>query len=520
MALPTIFDRGAAIPQSERARADAKTAADLKKRFLTPQYTSEVYGPTPDFATADDTELMPNPDEAEQHFGTGTGSETSVYDQMAKNVAHYAALREGRIDVATSLPLTWLVGKKGDPESEAARNEVESAWEEFSERSIWLRAACKSLERGFSGGENIFDFVTRGAAKGMVSIVAIIDRPNNWFAFDYRRQPYLRRSRTQPWKGEPIPPYKVMFARSGSLHTNYGRGYGPEAFPTVWAMDAMLKGYAKMAERFGYMPIVAEYPNSWGTLRVQREINALKQHWKNVIPISSDLNEDKIKITLPTTDAAYAAANASGRSRLEYVAKLEQWLAMSIQGSNYSAGNQQEGSYARDQVASGDRLWKAPSDAAVIEAMLNRGFVEPMMIVNRPTIEREKWPRCSIDSSAGEDLEMLLRIFESGAKHEIPISAVTWSERFKIPLAQEGEPILGTGVSQPMLPAADPNADPLADAAVRMSEQLITVRTPTGKLMEYRPDQWVWTKKRGRIRAAALQNDDVLVDDPQLRIVR
>lgn len=504
---PSLFPDGV-VRESELTRARMEQAAELRSRFTSAAYTGESLGPLASNDGVNPDDLMPDPDEVIALVGRG---DDKIYDEMAGNVLSYGALVEGRIDVATSLTMTWLAGMKGDPESESAREEIESTFDAMSESNVSIRAACKAFERGFSGLENIYDV----NSDNRIVIAAMIDRPRKQFGFDYRNRPWFLPHGQASNKRTRIDDYKVAFMRCGSLNTKYGIGYGPRCYPTVWAIDKTLKGFMAMTERFGYMPVVITYPNTWGDMKVRAEYARLVSQWKNVLMIPGEV--DKMDFSFPTTDAAYAAANASGASRMLYVGKLETALAFFVRGSMSTSGNSDTGSFAREAVSDSAQLWKAPTDSSAIEAMMNRGYVEPLMIVNRPELPREKWPRCAIDASFGEDLRLFMELVESGARMDIPIAAVTWSERTGIPLAQEGEAVLGSPVSAaPLLPdgmAADEAV--IDDTVKRMSEPAsIVVKRGDGSVARYRPNQPVLTRK-GVKRAALLTSADVLIDDPK-----
>src|SRR5689334_17043066 len=121
-----LFPSG--VPTSDAAKARMERAADLKAKFLSRDYTTEIYGPASvDEWDVKDGELMENPDELASRWGFADIDK--VCNDMAGNVLPYGALVEGRKDMGMGLKLSWLPGIKGDPESEAARDEVQAAYE-------------------------------------------------------------------------------------------------------------------------------------------------------------------------------------------------------------------------------------------------------------------------------------------------------------------------------------------------------------------------------------------------------
>lgn len=512
-----LFPNG--VQQSDRARDEIKARVEeserLRVKLLDREHTSEIYGIEAITPNVNPDDLMPPPDEVEW------GGTPKIIDDMKRNVPFYGALQTGIADIMTSLPMVCLAGMKGDAESELAREEVWSAWENFDERKLALHAACGGYEAGFVGLENVWDVQTRGKSKGLIAITAMIDRPNGWFGFDYRMRPHFKRQFWNYGTDAPlVDDFKVSFLRHGSLHTRWGIGTAKYSYPAVWRIDNLMKMHMTQTERFGYMPVVVTYPSKWaGTSRLATLRREIETQWKNVLMAPGDVEVPKYD--WPSSNAAYAAANATGASIITSVSKLEYWLSMYLWGSQYSSPNQQEGSYARDQVADGARLYKAPYYAGGIEAMLNRHFVRPMMLVNRPTLDESKWPRFAIDTAFGSDLELMLRIMESGAKLKIPISTSTWSDTFKVPLALPGEAVLEdpTPEAQPMPDANADGTDAEATAAKQFSEGdhgAITVTTSDGRMVQYRPTQMVWTENRGTIMAKMLQAGDVPIAHPRM----
>lgn len=456
------------VPQSDAAKQRIQDAAALKAKLLDRAHTTEIYGPMMDAPDVDPEDLMPNPDDLSARWGFHDID--AICNDMAGNVLEYGGFVEGRLDVAMSLPLSWHVGVKGDEESEAARDEVEAAYDAIPERHTVERAMCRAAERGFMGAENIFDLVEIERDKWYVSIVAMIDRPQRYFGFDRLHRPYLKPYGMRR-DAQRIDDYKVTFSRQGSLHTRMGSGFAQRCYPTVFAIDALAKQHMAAVERWSWVPVVVEHPKNWPNIRRHQELAVLRAQWKNVLLVPAEVDSPTYH-TL--TDGAYANSNATGASRMLLINKMVSALAAFVRGSQLSSGNQAEGSFARDAVADGAQMWKAPTDAAAREAMWNRGLVEPLMLANRPTLARSKWPRCTVDSSFGEDLRLFMELCESGVKQGVAISSVTWSERTGIPLAQEGDPILEAATSPaPILPdglAADEERDPVTDVVRRMSE--------------------------------------------------
>lgn len=504
------------IPRSDASRqAEAARVAEserLRKLLLTDRYTSEAYGPRPSYGTAPDDELMPTYDEVAHKFN----GDYSIYDQMKRNNLHYASCQADVVDILMTLPLTWLPGMEGDAESEQATAEIASAWENIDERGVALAAACEGFETGFAPLENVWGVHTRGKARDLIAPVELINRPVSWYGFDWKGRPRFK-GQHYTYKPEEVPEYKVTFLRSGSVHSRYGRGTGQYCYPEVWRIDTAMKRFNAMTERNSYMPVTVTYPDDMPPGRVDALERRMKEQWKNVIVVPGAVKDVVTKIA---TEAAYAAAGATGVSLLKVVEVGERWISNYLRGSHRASNS--EGSFAREKVQEGERLYKAPTYASCIEAMLNRGFVRPIILVNRPTLDESKWPRCAIDSKAGEDLDLMLRLMEGGVKMGARISTVTFSEAFKIPLAADDDPNI-LSAPQPIqaaaitpeeeaIRAAKKEADPVEASARMMSEQnVIKITMDDGTIAEVFSHMPIYTKNRDWVCASFLQNGDLPV---------
>lgn len=506
---------GVAVPASDAAKARVEESNRLRADIMSGAFSDEWYGPASQQLSIHSGELMPTPDEVA--FDRGS---YAIYDQMGRNVLQYRSAHDMRIDTVTGLPMIILPGKKGDKDSEQAAAEVRSQWENFDERMTALKCAGRFIERGFSALENIWDVQQRGASAGQFGIVAMIDRPIDWFGFDWNGVPYFKQ-RKYAQKNQPVTPYKVTWGRYGSLHSRYGRGIGQDDYPAVWTIDAVMKGHMEAVDRAGFIPVQVIYPEQWQQGRVDRLWREMKARWGNVFLVPGEVDSPTVR---ELTGGAYANANATGASRVEIMKTLESWIWMHVQGSQYSS-NSGMGAYSKDKVVDVARMYKAPGDAACFEAMLNRGFARPIMLANRPTLDVSLWPRFAIDASFGEDLDQLLRVIEAGVKMGVKIETVTFCDRFKIKPADlevnpEAELLTSPAPTPQIVAAAEPPVDPEsrneADPAARVSRKfgehggLIDVELHDGAGHVYfDPGQPVYTHNRGLVaRAVLLQKGD------------
>jgi len=517
---PLMTLRGAGVlpigatPQSalaEREKERRRIAEQMQREVRSYAATHAMLGPEIDMPGVNVDQLMPSPDKVAWRTG-----DYSTYDDMARNVLVYKALNEKAKDVVESCDLQFLAGRPGDPESERARDVVQAAYEGINDLSIAMRHAQQAYERGFGPLENVWDIHDRGAARGFWAPKTLITIPINWIGFDWHRQPMLKESRYKS-DGLALPGWKVSFMRCGSNFTGYGSGYGQDAYPTVWTMQHLLLGAMKELDRFGYFPIVGKVPRKWSDERIITEKVTLASQWPNVILVRGDVDELDLGEPLGAT-TAYSGASANIKARLDLLRVCEQWLHDLIQGSMSSSGNQAEGSFARDAVASNDRMWKAPSFAAVKESMINRDFIRPVMMVNFPALEEDAWPHAAIDAKFAEDLSLFMSLCERGVKMGMRISQVVVSERTKIPLAKDGDVVLTAPATS--IPITDPvpigeGADAVGRAVKAMSEPVVRVWTKKG-MREYRPDDAVYIEGRGVERAIKLQKGFEIVDDPTM----
>ena len=510
------FFRRSIGPRELNDRAKAEEAENLRARVLSPSHTSEIYDTyeyeSPMSGVKRD-DLMPTTDQAVKLWSRGRGYE--IFDDMGRNVLAYKAAITSRVDIAMHLPITFLPGVKGDKDSEFVAEMCANAWEAIDDRHVAERAACASFERGFAGVELIWDEIQFGRARGLASIVEMIDRPNDWIGFDYNRRPHFKRAWPQN-DAEEIMDTKMAFSRYGSLHTEWGRGDGQDCHPAVWGIDTLIKQNMEGAERAGWLPAVVRYNHQWkpGSPRVVTMKSEMLSKWKNVLFLPADIEDVDVKVL---TESAHATAGAINAARLEQIRMWESWIWMLLTGSQFSQGNQQEGSFARDLNADNVRMYKAPTFAASREAMINRGFVRPFVRVNFAALPAEKWPRCSIDASFGEDQRLRMDLIERAVKMGVEVAAVTVCEEFKIPPATEEEIAEGKILRASSAPPADdPLAalDPVTAAARQMGEKdIIKISTAKGDA-HFFSNEAIYTENRGWVRASRVMQGDRAVLRP------
>lgn len=506
------------IGQDDPAVREQASVA-LRSQLLNREHTNEIYGARTS-TMADAIGMMPTPDAVASRFAMGKGYR--IYEEMQRNVLFYGALMRGRIDLMMSLKQVWIAGQKGNTESEAAKEAVQSAWENIDERHTAMHGLAGGIETGFAPAENIFDVHTRGKAKGLIAPVAIIDRPVNWFRFDWLGNPYFRPEHYMG-QGGPVSDYKVSFLRYGSLHTKYGRGEGQDCYQAVYAINTINRFGLDAFERFGYPIAVIVYPRDW-TKEQKAELEfSIWRTYKNYLSYPGDVT--KPEISFPAQEKV--STGAFGDAHRQIIEQFCYWLSMRLWGSMLSVASSAKGSFARDQVHDAIRLEKAAGDASAMEACINRGFVKPIMLANYPQLEESLWPRLSIDASPDSDLKALLDIATAADKLGFPVSRAWFSETFSLPVAQDdadtlhaAQPAVLAPGQMPPHQVLGPNGQPVnaqynaIDGAKRnMSEAqaMIAVCDTDGNVLRFATNEMVLTENRGAIRASKLESNDLLV---------
>lgn len=511
---------GGFVTPSDTAAARMAESQRIRQLVSSQPYIHEIYGPgSQDRDDSDSNKLMETPDEVARTWGNGR---YEIYDEMGRNVLPYRTAWDSRIDVLTGLQMVVLPGEKGNKDSEAAAEEIDSHWTNIDERMTAVKELMRMMELGFSVGENVWDVQARGKSKGQFGIVEIIPRPVSWFGFTPKGAPKFKDGR---YLNDPaaVPDYKCTWGRYGSLHSRYGRGGGQDCYPTVWTIDRYLKNHHEAVERAGWIPVLVTYPDdkaTWPQGRVDALIRHMKRQWKNVVCVPGEVAEVKVN---ELTGHAYSNANATGAERMEVVTMLVSFLRMQVQGMENTSSTG-TGSFAKETVVDNAKMYKAPGDAAALEAMLNRCFVRPIMLANRPALDESLWPRFAIDASFGEDIAQLLLVMEAGVKMGVKIETVTFCDRFKIKGAdlennpdaelltiQQAPTIAIPGAPEPV-EAPDPPADAIARVARGFGEHggLIDFALDDGTHAYFDPGQPVYTENRGLVaRAALCQSGDI-----------
>lgn len=510
-----IFPSG--IPQSERSREEAaerrRKAEELRAQLLDRTHTSEIFG-SASASFGDPSDLMPTPDVVARKFAAGKGYD--IYPQMRRNVLKYGALQSTLPDLLFLHRITWLPGKKGDPAAEQAKEEMESAWSNLEDAEV-LTAMHAVVddggECGFAGAENVWGVHARGKARDLIFPVQVINRPVSWFGFDWTNRPIFmptyRRGRVPT--NQPFSDYKVSFIRMGSIHTKYGKGTGQDCYPCVYIIDAALKGYLQAAERFSYPLIAATYPQEWANTKKQTDFEYnLYRTYKNFLSFPGDVDKPELEIV----GRGVESGGFTGNAQMKLIELSEGWLSHYLTGGMLTNSNTTGGSFAREKTHAGLPMDKIAPRASAAEAFINRGITKPAMLVNHPELDESLWPRAVFDIAPNEDLAALRESVEQGVKMKFPISQTWWSETFKIPAAQAGEPTLVES-AEPLygFEAAQASGNAANAAARFMSEQdsVICVRDKNGNILRFNPNETVATENRGWVRAATLTSADELV---------
>lgn len=121
---------------------------------------------------------------------------------------------------------------------------------------------------------------------------------------------------------------------------------------------------------------------------------------------------------------------------------MEALISKAVLGQTLTSGEGEHGTQALGQVHDGVRMTICKSDAKRLSSTITAQLVAPMVLLNKPGVDRKRLPRFVIDVPEPEDLKLyadaLPRLAAAGM--EFPVEDT--HKRLRIPRAKAGEPIL------------------------------------------------------------------------------
>jgi phage gp29-like protein len=251
--------------------------------------------------------------------------------------------------------------------------------------------------------------------------------------------------------GEPVPDRKFVRFTFGSSDNPYGNGLGQSLWWPVWFKKNGIKFWMIFSEKFGSPTPVGKYPA--GSTPEQKNtllsaIESIQQETGITIPegMAIDLLEAQRAGTVNTYETLCNYMD-------KQISKRVLGQTASTEGTPGKLGNDQTQEEVRQDIIK--------ADADLLCECLNNTLIKWLVDYNFGP--QAVYPKLWIRVEAEEDLKPLAErdkiiLVDMGMGKRVPESYI--SDTYGIPLAEEGEAVIGTPPPSSLAPANAPNSGP------------------------------------------------------------
>ncbi|MDR1350729.1 MAG: DUF935 domain-containing protein [Zoogloeaceae bacterium] len=291
-----------------------------------------------------------------------------------------------------------------------------------------------ALGKGFSGTEIIWD------TSGLQWIPVRLERRDpRWFVFDKVDGRTLRLRHDEHSDGVALPPDKFIIHQSAA---KTGLSIcGGLARAASWAFlfqSFALRDWVTFIETFGKPIRLGRYE---GAAATPADIDILIDAVQSLGTDAAAVLPKSMLIEFPEVQNA-RGDNQLWRLLLEY---LDRQVSKLVLGQTLTAdtGESGGGSYALGGVHNEVRMDILADDAKRFAATINRDLIRSLVNFNFPGVT--DYPKYALRVEEPDDMTALIGIVEKAVAMGQPVSKKWFSEKFGIPLVEEGEGVLGVG---------------------------------------------------------------------------
>jgi phage gp29-like protein len=386
-----------------------------------------------------------------------TGAYLELAEEMEEKYLHYSAQLSTRKRAVSGIQGEII------PASEEAKD-MEIA--EFVRESLPVIQAAiydmlDAIGKGFSATEIVWDDTGRQWRPARLEF-----RDPRWFLFNKVDGRTLKLRSDLNADGEPLFPGQFI------IHTSSNKTglpiRGGLARAVCWAylfQNFALKDWVQFIETFGKPLRLGRYE---GEVTKPSDIDILVTAVQSLGTDAAAVLPRSMEIEFPEVAQA-RGENGLWHSLLEY---LDRQVSKLVLGQTLTAdtGEGGGGSYALGGVHNDIRIDILFDDARALANTINRDLIRILVNLNFAGVEN--YPQFALRVEEPEDQVALVGIVEKAVAMGQPVSQKWFSEKFGIPLPEEGEAVLGQQVAMPEGEGGG-DAQSAANGAVKFDASLI-----------------------------------------------
>jgi len=351
-----------------------------------------------------------------------------LFEEMEEKDAHLASLLQTRKLAVLSLDYEVLP-YANTPEDQGIAEAVGEIVFGIPNLESAFLDLLDAIGKGFALAEIIW-----GVDQGRVRVEELKWVPQKKVTFLEELTPRLLTA-DGPWQGEPFPPWKIIYHRYKAKSGYDTRAGVLRVAGYMYLLkNYALKDWAAFNEVFGMPLRLGKYDPA--STPADRE--SLIQAIRNLGTDAAGIISKNTEIEFVETSNRMSGSNpfqvlADFCNREMSKAILGQTLTTDTSGST--------GTYAAAKVHAQVRSDLVEADAQALGQTLREHLLRPLVGFNFGWDKPVPWFRFRYEEE--EDLKTLSEVYRNLADMGVPLSLEHVAERFGIPLAQEGQEILG-----------------------------------------------------------------------------
>jgi len=366
---------------------------------------------------------LENPDPVLRTEAAGRG--LKLYDEVARDPHAGSVLQTRYLAIAGC---EWEI----NPGEDTARGKEIAGFLDKELYSINFTQALQELMAAVLYGYFVSEIMWQ-QKNGRWRPAQIMGKHPRRFSFDLDRS--LRMLTPENMiEGEVVPERKFIVFSYGSSDNPYGSGLGQKLWWPVWFKKHGIKYWLVFLEKFGMPTGVGKYPRGTDPADQEKLLDAI------------DAIQNETGITIPN-DMVIDLLEATRGGNVTYEALcdyMDQQMSKAVLGQTLTTQVSGGGSLAAGQVHNEVRQDLKKADADLLSEVLNNTLIRWMVDYNFADVTA--YPSLRLRTDAEQDLKALAErdkiiAVDMGMAKRIPEKYI--SEAYNIPLAEEGEPVIG-----------------------------------------------------------------------------